>query len=407
MRTYVLSPDLVDSDSPSTADPLHTISTSKDATTSAQYIKQTSVPTTAFPLNSGGAGTVADSTVQSAIDTVDDEGSGQDYNFEKLKTDDVNSLGEPYDYASIMHYARDTFARAMYMDTILPKSRKENRPEIGQRIRLSEGDVRQAKKLYQCPVCGKTLMNPSGALSIDQGDRPDDHTAVYHCVWRIIATRGERIQLNITDLNLPPPDQGQCASETDNFVIIRDGHFSGSSIIAKLCGTFGRQRVFTATGNRLFIELRSSARRIETTANGADLTEPLKRGLARPPISLFASYMAICGGELTADSGIIESPHYPENYPPDGRCTWLITVEEGFQVAIKFDLFSLEPHKDCIYDRLEVYEVHPSGDSNRLGKLCGQNTPENVKTLTSNQMRLEFYSDNSVQKSGFSLQFIQ
>lgn len=36
--------------------------------------------------------------------------SGQGYNFDKLSSDDVNSLGERYDYASIMHYARDTFA---------------------------------------------------------------------------------------------------------------------------------------------------------------------------------------------------------------------------------------------------------------------------------------------------------
>lgn len=46
---------------------------------------------------------------------------GQDYNFEKAKTDEVNSLGEPYDFNSIMHYARDTFSRGAFHDTILPK----------------------------------------------------------------------------------------------------------------------------------------------------------------------------------------------------------------------------------------------------------------------------------------------
>ena len=81
-------------------------------------------------------------------------------------------MGEEYDFASIMHYARDTFAREMYLDTILPKVQlKKNfffsqispppqaragveRPEIGQRIHLSIGDIRQAKKLYQCPGNG-------------------------------------------------------------------------------------------------------------------------------------------------------------------------------------------------------------------------------------------------------------
>jgi len=78
---------------------------------------------------------------------------GQDYNFEKLKPTEVNSMGQPYDYNSIMHYAQDTFARAMYLDTILPKpdSMSKERPEIGQRIRLSAGDIVQTKLLYKCP----------------------------------------------------------------------------------------------------------------------------------------------------------------------------------------------------------------------------------------------------------------
>lgn len=65
----------------------------------------------------------------------------------------MNSLGQAYDYASIMHYARDTFARAMYLDTILPKpdTITQERPEIGQRVRLSPGDIIQTNLLYKCP----------------------------------------------------------------------------------------------------------------------------------------------------------------------------------------------------------------------------------------------------------------
>lgn len=181
---------------------------------------------------------------------------GQDYNFEKLKTDDVNSLGEEYDFAlvsgsltlsqnirgagcrSIMHYARDTFARAMYTDTILPKPDivslppldplsvltspssgqiTRERPEIGQRVQLSDGDIRQANKLYNCPrnpnfpsssfygdkgcdaVCGGSLLDPSGQLSIGAGERGGV------CQWRIVATKGESIFLNLTMLNMPKP----------------------------------------------------------------------------------------------------------------------------------------------------------------------------------------------------------
>lgn len=37
--------------------------------------------------------------------------SGQEYNFNKLTEDEVDSLGLPYDYDSIMHYARNTFSK--------------------------------------------------------------------------------------------------------------------------------------------------------------------------------------------------------------------------------------------------------------------------------------------------------
>ena len=76
---------------------------------------------------------------------------GQEYNFNKLNDEEVNSLGLIYDYDSIMHYARNTFSKGTYLDTIQPidvPNRK--RPEIGQRVRLSEGDIAQTNLLYKC-----------------------------------------------------------------------------------------------------------------------------------------------------------------------------------------------------------------------------------------------------------------
>lgn len=76
---------------------------------------------------------------------------GQEYNFNKLTEEEVNSLGLPYDYDSIMHYAKNTFSKGTYLDTILPmETHGKKRPEIGQRIRLSEGDIAQTNLLYKC-----------------------------------------------------------------------------------------------------------------------------------------------------------------------------------------------------------------------------------------------------------------
>lgn len=37
--------------------------------------------------------------------------SGQVYNFEKMDSSEIDSLGEAYDFYSIMHYARNTFSK--------------------------------------------------------------------------------------------------------------------------------------------------------------------------------------------------------------------------------------------------------------------------------------------------------
>ena len=78
---------------------------------------------------------------------------GQENNFYTVAPNEVNSLGEPYDFQSIMHYARNTFSRSTYLDSIIPRRELSSalRPEIGQRVRLSPGDIAQANKLYQCP----------------------------------------------------------------------------------------------------------------------------------------------------------------------------------------------------------------------------------------------------------------
>ena len=86
--------------------------------------------------------------------------TGQEYNFNRLSHEEVNSLGLKYDYDSIMHYARNTFSKNTYLDTILPREdlpeNRDTMPEIGQRIRLSRGDIAQTMALYGCP--GKSFI---------------------------------------------------------------------------------------------------------------------------------------------------------------------------------------------------------------------------------------------------------
>jgi len=52
---------------------------------------------------------------------------GQGYNFNKMPDNEVNSLGEEYDYESIMHYARNTFSVGEYRSIMHCKEITDNK----------------------------------------------------------------------------------------------------------------------------------------------------------------------------------------------------------------------------------------------------------------------------------------
>lgn len=73
--------------------------------------------------------------------------------FRKYSTYKINSLGIPYDYKSIMHYAHNAFGKGR-KTTIVALDGKTRR--FGN-THLSALDVEQTKRLYKCP--GKTHCN--------------------------------------------------------------------------------------------------------------------------------------------------------------------------------------------------------------------------------------------------------
>ncbi|XP_067928524.1 bone morphogenetic protein 1-like [Watersipora subatra] len=299
---------------------------------------------------------------------------GQHYNFNEMPEGEVDSLGEEYDYESIMHYARNTFSRGPYDDTIVPKKKlpNGNPVEIGQRLKLSPGDIVQANKLYSCTICGRTLQEPSGQFS-----SPTATNNVQHCQWRISATHGEKIYLNITSLNIPGED---CE---ESYLEIRDGHYSLSPLIGRYCGS-SLPATLVSSESRLWIEYKSS------------------QGV----MSAFsAEYEAVCGGLIEKEQGFLSSPNYPDDYRPNKDCIWKIQVPESFTVAVEFQSFEIENHDSCVYDFLEFRDGYDD-EARVIGKHCGYKIPQGIKS-TSNILWVRFKSDGSVQKPGFAAKFLK
>lgn len=193
----------------------------------------------------------------------------------KMSPDEVDTLGQPYDHGSIMHYRQTAESKFMDMEkwirkieflvgkkvnqfllarisTILPKKGQNGvLPEIGQRERLSAIDIRTANKLYNCPECGRTYLDEEAAFS-----SPEYHSKstnrIHICQWRITVKDGKRIRLNINDLDIFK--SSGCKS---NYVEVRDGFWHKSPLLGRFCGNNIPEHI-ESTGHRIIINYVSS-----------------------------------------------------------------------------------------------------------------------------------------------------
>lgn len=73
--------------------------------------------------------------------------SEKKHNFRKYNVAQVDSLGIPYDYLSVMHYSETAFG-VNGATTII--ARDPSVIQLGQRVGLSPKDITQADLLYRC-----------------------------------------------------------------------------------------------------------------------------------------------------------------------------------------------------------------------------------------------------------------
>ncbi|CAL1294951.1 unnamed protein product [Larinioides sclopetarius] len=295
--------------------------------------------------------------------------AGQEYNFNKLTEEEVNSLGLNYDYESIMHYARNTFSRSTALDTILPIRGKV--VEIGQRVRLSPGDIAQTNMLYKCPACGRTYQEPSSFFQSPGYESNRISTSHQRCEWRISATQGERISFEITGLDIDP----NCDS---GYLEIRDGYWNKSPLLARLCGYKIPEEV-RSTSNHMLVRFFSDS-------------SVLKMGFA-------ATFVTACVHQVSSTDGVVSSPNFPDHYPSRKECTWKFETTPGHRIKLVFDSFELEPHQECAYDHVALYDGE-SADAPLLGRFCGSKVPHPIIS-TAQTMLMAFRSDPSVQRNGF------
>ncbi|KAK7163144.1 hypothetical protein R3I93_007249 [Phoxinus phoxinus] len=112
-----------------------------------------------------------------------------------------------------------------------------------------------------------------------------------------------------------------------------------------------------------------------------------------------------CGSWVKdSDGGVFTSPNYPEKYPPDRECIYIIEAAPRQCIDLYFDeKYAIEPSWECKFDHIEVRDG-PFSFSPIIGRFCGQESPSYVRS-SGRYLWLKFVADGELESTGFSARY--
>merc|ERR1719419_707808 len=101
-----------------------------------------------------------------------------------------------------------------------------------------------------------------------------------------------------------------------------------------------------------------------------------------------------------ASFGVVTSPGHPNSYPNSQNVVKTLSVLPGAKIELTFTYLNIEPHANCDYDKLTIYDS-ATASGTKLATLCGSTLPTSPIVSTGNAMTLVFTSDGSVVFTGY------
>ncbi|KAM9333329.1 LOW QUALITY PROTEIN: cubilin [Pholidichthys leucotaenia] len=233
--------------------------------------------------------------------------------------------------------------------------------------------------MWQQNGCGGELSGPSG--SITSPGYPNKYPENRECIWYIITSAGSSVTLTIHEFDVE--FHQDCSYDV---LEVYGGPDLSSPQLAKLCSTTSDPMQVSSTGNMLTVRFKSDA---YVSGRGFN-----------------ASWVEVpggCGGPVTAPSGEIHSPLYPNIYPNNVDCSWVISVNPSHRVLVNFTDIDVEYHSNCDWDYVELRDG-PTISSPLLARVCGTSVASPIPS-TQNTMYVRFRSDHSGNHHGFSARF--
>ncbi|KAG7463989.1 hypothetical protein MATL_G00182460 [Megalops atlanticus] len=238
-------------------------------------------------------------------------------------------------------------------------------------------------------TCGGQL-DASDAGYITSPGYPHEYPPHQNCQWVIVSPEpSQRIVLNFN-----PHFELEKLDCRYDFIEIRDGNSEAADLLGKHCNNIAPPAIISS-GPALYIKFVS-----DYAHQGAGFSLRYE---------VFKTGSDFCSRNFTSPSGVIESPGFPDKYPHNLDCTFIIIVPPRMDVTLTFLTFDLENDPllvgegDCKYDWLEVWDGLPQVGP-LIGRYCGTKIPPEIQSSTG-LLSLSFHTDMAVAKDGFSARY--
>lgn len=115
-------------------------------------------------------------------------------------------------------------------------------------------------------------------------------------------------------------------------------------------------------------------------------------------VNIIIMFFLACGGKLTAESGLIESPGYPQVRHYRRFCEWSITVPKGRRVTLNFS--DIDIGEPGIYGRLYIFDEQHS-----FSLMSKPNSTNTLIKSSDNTMLVTYWSFHVTARRGFKARF--
>ncbi|XP_037366570.1 cubilin isoform X2 [Talpa occidentalis] len=234
---------------------------------------------------------------------------------------------------------------------------------------------------YSFTNCGGIQIGESGVIT--SPNYPASYDSLTHCSWLLEAPQGHTITLTFSDFNIET--HVTCSWDS---VTVRNGGSPGSPIIGQYCGD-SNPRPIQSGSNKLVVIFNSD----HSVQNGGFH-------------ATWSTQTLGCGGTLHSHNGTVRSPHWPQNFPENSRCSWTVIAHESQHLEINFDNNFLIPSGDgqCQNSFVKVWDGTEEADKALLTTSCGNVAPGSIIT-PGNTFTVVFQSQEAPAQ-GFSASFV-